>query len=62
MIINQRPSSVAELDCLIEEMDQRFPGDEKQEQMLEIVKTHLPPPPRLAQAADVDDGAAENGV
>lgn len=44
MMVNSRPSSIAELDCIVEEMDTRFSEDESQE-MLEIVKTNLPPAP-----------------
>lgn len=45
MIINSRPSSVAELDCVIEEMDQRF-TEENTAEILRIVKENLPRPPR----------------
>lgn len=44
MMVNSRPSSIAELDCIVEEMDTRFDEGETAE-MLEIVKTNLPAPP-----------------
>lgn len=44
MMVNSRPSSIAELDCIVEEMDTRF-NEEETAEMLEVVKTNLPPPP-----------------
>ncbi|KAH0612589.1 uncharacterized protein H6S33_008969 [Morchella sextelata] len=44
MIINSRPSSIAELDCLVEEMDARF-DDQGAQELLRIVKTTLPAGP-----------------
>lgn len=44
MMVNSRPSSIAELDCIVEEMDTRFSEGETAE-MLEVVKTNLPPAP-----------------
>lgn len=44
MMVNSRPSSIAELDCIVEEMDTRFSEGETTE-MLEIVKRNLPPAP-----------------
>ncbi|KAL7272496.1 hypothetical protein RUND412_004683 [Rhizina undulata] len=46
-IINMRPNGVAELDCIIEEMEQRFNEDETA-QVLEIVKANLPKGPEEA--------------
>lgn len=44
MMVNSRPSSIAELDCIVEEMDTRFNEGETAD-MLEIVKTNLLPAP-----------------
>lgn len=44
MMVNSRPSSIAELDCIVEEMDTRF-NEEETAKMLEIVKTNLLPAP-----------------
>lgn len=44
MMVNSRPSSIAELDCIVEEMDTRF-NEEETAEMLEIVKKNLPPAP-----------------
>lgn len=44
MMVNSRPSSIAELDCIVEEMDTRFSEGETHE-MLGIVKRNLPPAP-----------------
>ena len=35
MIINTRPTSVIELECIIEELEQRLGGDEEVEKFLE---------------------------
>ncbi|PUU80066.1 RNA polymerase II, partial [Tuber borchii] len=40
MMVNSRPSSIAELDCIVEEMDQRFIEDEPAK-MLKIIKMNL---------------------
>jgi hypothetical protein len=47
-IINERPTTVAELDCIIEEMDTRF-SDEQGQEILAIVIEHLPPRPKEAR-------------
>jgi hypothetical protein len=47
-IINERPTTVAELDCIIEEMDTRF-SDEQGLEILAIVTEHLPPRPKEAR-------------
>ncbi|KAA8910035.1 HRDC-like protein [Sphaerosporella brunnea] len=44
-IINERPTTVAELDCIIEEMDARFSDDQGQD-ILAVVVQHLPPRPK----------------
>lgn len=44
MMVNSRPSSIAELDCIVEEMDTRF-NEEETTEMLEIVRKNLPPAP-----------------
>lgn len=51
-IVNERPATVPELDCVVEEMDQRFSDDDAQ-RMLEIIKRELPEPPRVEAATDV---------
>ncbi|RPA94167.1 hypothetical protein L873DRAFT_1776636 [Choiromyces venosus 120613-1] len=45
MMVNCRPSSIAELDCIVEEMDQRF-SEEESAEMLRVVKRNLPPGPK----------------
>lgn len=45
MVVNERPETVAELDCIIEEMDARFAEDEQTE-ILGIVLSKLPPKPK----------------
>jgi hypothetical protein len=47
-IINERPTTVAELDCIVEEMDTRF-SDEQGQEILAIVIAHLPPRPKEAR-------------
>jgi hypothetical protein len=47
-IINERPTTVAELDCIIEEMDTRF-SDEQGQEILAIVIAQLPPSPKEAR-------------
>jgi hypothetical protein len=47
-IINERPTTVAELDCIIEEMDTRF-SDEQGQEILAIVIAQLPPRPKEAR-------------
>lgn len=44
MMVNSRPSSIAELDCIVEEMDTRF-SEEETHEMLGIIKRNLPPAP-----------------
>ena len=43
-IVNERPETVAELDCIVEEMDPRFTEDQI-EAMLQVVRRSLPPRP-----------------
>lgn len=45
-IINERPDSVAELDCIIEEMDNRFDED-TQMVILEKIKEMIPAKPKV---------------
>lgn len=56
-IVNERPETVAELDCIVEEMDTRF-DESVQAEILATIKRHLPPKPRedgaAIPAADVD--------
>jgi DNA-directed RNA polymerase subunit F len=44
-IINERPETIAELDCIVEEMETRF-DEEKIEKILEVVKSTLPKRPK----------------
>lgn len=45
MMINERPETVAELDCIVEEMDTRF-SEEQGGEILGIVLSKLPPKPK----------------
>jgi hypothetical protein len=56
MMVNLRPSSVAELDCIIEEMDQRFSEEEGLE-ILAVVKGCLPPGPKEGEELDGGEGS-----
>jgi hypothetical protein len=40
-IINERPETIAELDCIVEEMDARF-TEEESERMVSIIRNKLP--------------------
>ena len=44
-MVNERPETTAELDCIVEEMDTRFNEDEVAE-MLSVVLKHLPAKPK----------------
>lgn len=46
-IINERPDSIAELDCIVEEMDNRFDED-TQAVILEKIKEVLPKKPKAS--------------
>ncbi|KAF8243088.1 hypothetical protein K440DRAFT_614670 [Wilcoxina mikolae CBS 423.85] len=46
-IVNERPETVAELDCIIEEMEARF-EEVKVQEILEVVKSTLPRRPKEA--------------
>jgi len=48
-IINERPETIAELDCIVEEMETRF-DEEKIEKILEVVKSTLPKRPKEEEA------------
>lgn len=52
-IINERPDSIAELDCIIEEMDTRF-EEATQQEMLATVKQCLPAKPKEPEAVNGD--------
>ena len=45
MMINERPENVAELDCAVEEMENRF-SEEEQLEIVECVKRWLPRKPK----------------
>jgi hypothetical protein len=47
-MLNERPVTAAELDCVVEELESRFSGEEI-EQMLEVVKA-LPKPLKAVPA------------
>lgn len=47
-IINERPDSVAELDCIVEEMDNRF-DDDTQAVILEKIKEVIPAKPKVEE-------------
>ncbi|TGZ78442.1 hypothetical protein EX30DRAFT_322428 [Ascodesmis nigricans] len=52
-IINERPDSIAELDCIIEEMDARF-DENTQAELLDIVKKWLPAKPKEPEQVNGD--------
>ncbi|KAK8190332.1 RNA polymerase Rpb4-domain-containing protein [Phyllosticta capitalensis] len=58
MILNLRPKSLAELDTIMEELDSRY-GEEKQEELLAIVKECLGPVEEGGMAVDVESEATD---
>ncbi|KAI5849799.1 RNA polymerase Rpb4-domain-containing protein [Tricharina praecox] len=61
-IVNERPETIAELDCIVEEMDTRF-DESVQVEILATVKRLLPPKPLggvgSADGGDMAAGAGE---
>lgn len=49
MMINLRPTKLENLSTIIEEMDNRFPGDEMQQEILEIITRVLGRPDTEAE-------------
>ncbi|KAI9874301.1 MAG: hypothetical protein M1830_009902 [Pleopsidium flavum] len=58
MIINLRPDNAGVLDCIVEELDQRF-SEEVQEEMLRVVVDVLGA--REEDGEDGEDGEGEKG-
>ncbi|KAI5778162.1 RNA polymerase II [Geopyxis carbonaria] len=56
-ILNERPAGIAELDCIIEEMDTRF-SEEEQAEMVEVVRRVLPVPRAEGGEAPAVNGGA----
>jgi len=60
-IINERPETIAELDCIVEEMDTRF-NEDVQNEILATVKQHLPSKPHgVASGGEVEMAAVDDG-
>ncbi|CAG8970896.1 hypothetical protein HYALB_00000875 [Hymenoscyphus albidus] len=57
MILNLRPSKPENLNTIIEEMESRFPGDEEQEQILNVIGDVLGRPDGKAESKAMAENA-----
>jgi CHASE3 domain sensor protein len=58
MIMNLRPTTPAALNTVVQEMEERFPTDEEQETIVEIIREVLGSPDGESQRKEMEEGAS----
>ncbi len=59
MIMNLRPSKPENLNTIVEEMEERFPGDETQNEIVRVIAEVLGTPDGNAERQAMTDNAKE---